>query len=300
MWTGKLAKAAVLKAICSGFEETTEPAVCLSDGKVSVNCLLLHYKLYDFWIASLVCVSDVNLFHFMPDIETNECLDNNGGCWQDKSANVTACKVLMMSVGKFSCLPLTCGKFPIFCILLLWLNIFFLYCSRFPLFFRTHFVEEYVNALLWMGCSLKEMATLHAKVKAGSKLFHVTFGILLDVEVFLVPWSLTVIPTHYFVCGWCKFLVFYLLIFNNKTDSLDLLILNGKVFSTKLYFWQILSNSFLIHWLEWNSSMKTWPLFSFCFILPPMYEIWACKCSYYFWPNIPPLGASSLVGVDSF
>lgn len=29
---GKLEKSAVLKAICSGFEETTEPAVCLSDG----------------------------------------------------------------------------------------------------------------------------------------------------------------------------------------------------------------------------------------------------------------------------
>ncbi|KAK9697141.1 hypothetical protein RND81_08G017600 [Saponaria officinalis] len=56
-YRGKLEKGAVLKAICSGFEETTEPAVCLSD-----------------------------------DIQTNECLDNNGGCWQDKAANVTACK----------------------------------------------------------------------------------------------------------------------------------------------------------------------------------------------------------------
>lgn len=58
-YRGKLAKGAVLKAICAGFEETTEPSVCLSD-----------------------------------DVETNECLDNNGGCWQDKTANVTvtACK----------------------------------------------------------------------------------------------------------------------------------------------------------------------------------------------------------------
>ncbi|KAF9621210.1 hypothetical protein IFM89_016704 [Coptis chinensis] len=56
-YRGKLAKSAVLKAICSGFEETTEPAVCLSD-----------------------------------DIETNECLDNNGGCWKDKVSNFTACK----------------------------------------------------------------------------------------------------------------------------------------------------------------------------------------------------------------
>ncbi|KHN13745.1 Vacuolar-sorting receptor 1 [Glycine soja] len=25
-------------------------------------------------------------------VETNECLTNNGGCWQDKAANITACK----------------------------------------------------------------------------------------------------------------------------------------------------------------------------------------------------------------
>ncbi|KAJ6986327.1 vacuolar-sorting receptor 3 [Populus alba x Populus x berolinensis] len=56
-YRGKLEKGAVLKAICSGFEETTEPEVCLSG-----------------------------------DVETNECLDNNGGCWQDKTANITACR----------------------------------------------------------------------------------------------------------------------------------------------------------------------------------------------------------------
>ncbi|VAI03790.1 unnamed protein product [Triticum turgidum subsp. durum] len=56
-YRGKLDKAAVLKALCAGFRETTEPAVCLSE-----------------------------------DIQTNECLENNGGCWQDKAANITACK----------------------------------------------------------------------------------------------------------------------------------------------------------------------------------------------------------------
>ncbi|XP_057782920.1 vacuolar-sorting receptor 3-like [Salvia miltiorrhiza] len=56
-YRGKLEKGAVLKALCAGFEETTEPSVCLSG-----------------------------------DVETNECLDNNGGCWQDKTTNITACK----------------------------------------------------------------------------------------------------------------------------------------------------------------------------------------------------------------
>ncbi|KAG5389071.1 hypothetical protein IGI04_030612 [Brassica rapa subsp. trilocularis] len=54
---GKLERNAVLKAICSGFKERTEPGICLSG-----------------------------------DIETNECLEANGGCWQDKKSNVTACK----------------------------------------------------------------------------------------------------------------------------------------------------------------------------------------------------------------
>ncbi|XAR52872.1 hypothetical protein NMG60_11021189 [Bertholletia excelsa] len=56
-YRGKLERTAVLKAICAGFKETTEPAICLSG-----------------------------------DLETNECLDHNGGCWQDLKANVTACK----------------------------------------------------------------------------------------------------------------------------------------------------------------------------------------------------------------
>ncbi|PWA79082.1 VACUOLAR SORTING RECEPTOR 2 [Artemisia annua] len=54
---GKLDKGTVLKAICAGFEETTEPVICLRDG-----------------------------------IETNECMENNGGCWIDKSSNITACR----------------------------------------------------------------------------------------------------------------------------------------------------------------------------------------------------------------
>ncbi|KAG0469998.1 hypothetical protein HPP92_016698 [Vanilla planifolia] len=54
---GTLERMAVLKAICAGFKESTEPSLCLNG-----------------------------------DIETNECLERNGGCWQNLGLNVTACK----------------------------------------------------------------------------------------------------------------------------------------------------------------------------------------------------------------
>lgn len=58
-YRGKLERTAVLKAICAGFKEGTDPLVCLS-----------------------------------ADLETNECLENNGGCWRDVQSNVTvtACR----------------------------------------------------------------------------------------------------------------------------------------------------------------------------------------------------------------
>ncbi|KAL2330570.1 hypothetical protein Fmac_018151 [Flemingia macrophylla] len=56
-YRGKLSRPAVLKAICAGFQETTEPSMCLT-----------------------------------PELETNECLENNGGCWKDKTSNITACR----------------------------------------------------------------------------------------------------------------------------------------------------------------------------------------------------------------
>ncbi|XP_017701108.1 vacuolar-sorting receptor 6-like isoform X2 [Phoenix dactylifera] len=56
-YRGILERTAVLKAICAGFKESTEPPVCLSRG-----------------------------------IETNQCLESNGGCWQDLRLNITACK----------------------------------------------------------------------------------------------------------------------------------------------------------------------------------------------------------------
>ncbi|KAG2241779.1 hypothetical protein Bca52824_096378, partial [Brassica carinata] len=56
-YRGRLERTAVLKAICAGFNETSDPPICLNTG-----------------------------------LETNECLQHNGGCWQDKRANMTACK----------------------------------------------------------------------------------------------------------------------------------------------------------------------------------------------------------------
>ncbi|KAK3143744.1 hypothetical protein QOZ80_4AG0304400 [Eleusine coracana subsp. coracana] len=56
-YRGKLESTAVLKAICAGFKESTEPHVCLT-----------------------------------PDLETDECLQDNGGCWRDDKTNITACK----------------------------------------------------------------------------------------------------------------------------------------------------------------------------------------------------------------
>ncbi|KAK3003160.1 hypothetical protein RJ639_018926 [Escallonia herrerae] len=56
-YRGKLERTAVLKAVCAGFKETTDPPICLSG-----------------------------------DLETNECLERNGGCWHDSKSNITACK----------------------------------------------------------------------------------------------------------------------------------------------------------------------------------------------------------------
>lgn len=36
---------------------------------------------------------DIEWLSLYSDVETNECMDKNGGCWQDVSNNITACKV---------------------------------------------------------------------------------------------------------------------------------------------------------------------------------------------------------------
>ncbi|CAH8354638.1 unnamed protein product [Eruca vesicaria subsp. sativa] len=53
----KLEKEATLKAMRFRFSELTKPAICLTEY-----------------------------------LNTNECLENNGGCWQDTAANITACR----------------------------------------------------------------------------------------------------------------------------------------------------------------------------------------------------------------
>lgn len=52
---GKMDAKAVLKAVCSGFKEGTDPPICLG-----------------------------------ADVQTNECMTNNGGCWE--GYNLTACQ----------------------------------------------------------------------------------------------------------------------------------------------------------------------------------------------------------------
>lgn len=36
---GKLERSAVLRAVCAGFKETTEPSICLNSGPTSVPCV---------------------------------------------------------------------------------------------------------------------------------------------------------------------------------------------------------------------------------------------------------------------
>jgi hypothetical protein len=51
----------------------------------NINTLIISYitKHMTNYISNLLNV----------DMETNECLHNNGGCWKDANLNITACKV---------------------------------------------------------------------------------------------------------------------------------------------------------------------------------------------------------------
>lgn len=89
---------------------------------------------------------------FTAEVETNECLNNNGGCWQDKAANITACKVAFHDSLPF--------EFYVFLVIIIsdsYINVL-----------RIHFVGEFVNALWLMVSSSREMDT--ATVKVNSRL----------------------------------------------------------------------------------------------------------------------------------
>jgi hypothetical protein len=88
-----LERTAVLKAICSGFKETTDPPVCLSSGWWHIYSQSFTQD----WYFTLGEIADkFSLFPWclLTELETNECLERNGGCWQDRESNTTACKVI--------------------------------------------------------------------------------------------------------------------------------------------------------------------------------------------------------------
>ncbi|KAK8313518.1 hypothetical protein V6Z11_D01G113600 [Gossypium hirsutum] len=49
----------------------------------------------DFWISFKSKPGSLPTFVLVDrgDVETNGCLENNGGCWQDKTVNLTACRI---------------------------------------------------------------------------------------------------------------------------------------------------------------------------------------------------------------
>ena len=62
---------------------------------------LLHLRCLRFTKCNLHVVFSYVFLSITLDIQTNECLENNGGCWQDKAANITACKVPPVVLGLF-------------------------------------------------------------------------------------------------------------------------------------------------------------------------------------------------------
>lgn len=96
---------------------------------------------------------------FNTDIETNECLTDNGGCWQDKANNVTACKVPQKD--HFLDMPYPVAYF------------------NHVLSSRILFVAEFVNVPYLTECNLREMVTTVVKVIFPT--LHIL--IMLDVDI---------------------------------------------------------------------------------------------------------------------
>jgi hypothetical protein len=53
--------------------------------------LLMPQVLFAQWLF-LSNLNKLSLSLISSDIETNECLHRNGGCWRDEATNVTACQ----------------------------------------------------------------------------------------------------------------------------------------------------------------------------------------------------------------
>lgn len=88
------------------------------------------------------------MIHPKTDIETNECLIENGGCWQDKRSNVTACKV-------YGDKERYTSNF---------ISLYHLFFIDYMNFVRTHSGEEYVSARFLMVFNIKEMVIPPANV----------------------------------------------------------------------------------------------------------------------------------------
>ncbi|KAI5017241.1 hypothetical protein ZWY2020_037619 [Hordeum vulgare] len=82
----KVEGTAVLKAICAGFKETTEPRVCMTQDLCSYNLITVAVILTDRFISSVVVTA---LYDLVADTEMDECLHN----WRDEKTNITACRV---------------------------------------------------------------------------------------------------------------------------------------------------------------------------------------------------------------
>lgn len=67
MGLGKLERGAVLKAMCSGFQESTEPAICLTEGPILPFIMLFsvlyhrggHCHQIRFWILQILTLMNV-------------------------------------------------------------------------------------------------------------------------------------------------------------------------------------------------------------------------------------------------
>lgn len=155
----------MLKAICSGFKERTEPAICLNAGQD-----IFPRVRYLYFVKNILKIFSWSILKI--EIETNECLEANGGCWQDKKFNVTACKVYRHKERYTKCFS----------------GLYHLFFIDYMNFIRTHLGEEYASVRLSMVFNIKEMV-----IPPASVCFYFR-GISLHI---FVPWYWKII--HFLV-----------------------------------------------------------------------------------------------------